>query len=249
MAYLYYADRVYQLPLSLIGVSLGVVLLPSLVKAFQNDDNAGITYLLSRAIEFAAFSTLPAVVALIIIPHDIVATLFETGKFTARDTHFTATILMIYGFGLPAFIGIKLFSSAYYATHDTKTPMIYASWSIVIDIIVVLSLLPFFKFYAIPIAGISAGWFNVVMLIRGLRQKKSVTLDKNIHYIIGKIIICCLIMAVFLVFFKYYCVGNVLSDNRTSKVMMIFLAMIIYFGCCYIFQIFPRSAFKKFLKK
>jgi putative peptidoglycan lipid II flippase len=249
MAYLYYADRIYQLPLSLIGVSLGIVLLPNLTKAFQNDNHSQITDLLSRAIEFATFSTLPAVFALVIIPHDIVAVLFETGKFTTNDTHFTAIILMIYGFGLPAFIGIKLFSSAYYARHDTKTPMIYATWSIGIDIFVALSLLPFFKFYAIPIAGITAGWFNVIMLITGLKQKQAISFDNTLLYVIGKIMICCFIMGLFLVFFKYYLIGTILSDNRLNKIILIFLGMLVYFMACYSFKIFPRSMFKKFLKR
>lgn len=249
MAYLYYADRVYQLPLSLIGVSLGVVLLPNLVKAFQDNDNAKITDLLSKSLEFAAFSTLPAVFALVVIPDDIVATLFQSGKFTAQDTHFTATILMIYGFGLPAFIGIKLFSSAYYANHDTKTPMIYATWSIAIDIIVALSLLPFLKFYAIPLAGIAAGWFNVLMLVYGLKTKKSMRLNNDIFYFIGKIIICCLIMTVFLIGTKYYIFDNVIVNSRFTKVLMILCGMLVYFYACYGLKIFPKATFRKFLKR
>jgi putative peptidoglycan lipid II flippase len=248
MAYLYYADRVYQLPLSLIGVSLGVVLLPNLVKAFQNDDNTQISNLLSQATEFAAFSTLPAMFALIIIPHDIVAVLFQSGKFTAQDTHFTAIILMIYGFGLPAFIAIKIFSSAYYATHNTKTPMIYASWSIAIDIIVALSLLPFFKFYAIPIAGICAGWFNALMLFTGLRHKQSFIISPKTYKAIGKIILCCLLMTGVLIVSKYYILGNLIVYNRFTMTLMITIGMTSYFGFCYVFCVFPRFGFKKRLE-
>lgn len=249
MAYLYYADRVYQLPLSLIGVSLGVVLLPNLVKSFQSHDSQAITHLLSRAIEFASFSTLPAVFALIFISEEIVATLFETGKFTALDTHYTATILMIYGFGLPAFIGIKLFTSPYYANHDTKTPMIFASWSILVDIVMALSLLSSFKFYAIPIAGISAGWFNFLMLLRGLYKRKAISIEAILYKKIGKIIICCFFMVFYLLIFKHYILSDTHLDNRLSKIIMIISAMFVYLGACYIFQVFPRSVFKKFLKK
>lgn len=242
MAYLYYADRVYQLPLSLIGVSLGVVLLPSLVKAFQNNDQHGITHLLSKALEFATLSTLPAVIALILIPYDIVATLFESGKFTADNTAFTANILRIYGFGLPAFIAIKLLSPSYYANHDTKTPMIYASWSILVDIIVAISLLPFIQFYAIPVAGVTAGWFNALCLLHGLHKKQSLTLLSTTYKTLAKIVICCVIMAVFLIFFKQYVLSSMMPHSRLGTVIMIISSMVVYFGACYMLEVFPRGA-------
>ena len=249
MAYLYYADRVYQLPLSLIGVSLGIVLLPNLVKAFQNDDTKGITHLLSKALEFAAFSTLPAVFALVLIPQEIVAILFESGKFTAQDSHFTATILMIYGLGLPAFIAIKLLSPAYYARHDTKTPMKYAGLSILVDIIVALSLLPTMQFYAIPLAGITAGWFNALLLLRGLLKKQSLTIETVTYKIIAKIIICCVLMSAFLMIFKYYLLGHVIEHNRFNMIIMIIFGMISYFGLCYAIAVFPRAGLKAYFRK
>ncbi|MFT6071604.1 MAG: putative peptidoglycan lipid II flippase [Alphaproteobacteria bacterium] len=249
MAYLYYADRIYQLPLSLIGVSLGIVLLPSLIKSYQNNALDDAKNLLARAMEFAAFSTFPAIFALMIIPDNIVKILFETGAFTAQDTQATALILSIYGFGLPAFIGIKLFSPAYYANHDTKTPMIYATWSIVINIILSFALFPIMKFYAIPTASIIAGWFNVLALSIGLYRQKMLIFSPQTMLVIKKIILSCFIMSLFLGIFKYYLLTYFGTYQRIGMVLMIIFGMALYFVACYATAIFPRSLIKTYLKK
>jgi putative peptidoglycan lipid II flippase len=249
MAYLYYADRIYQLPLSLIGVSLSIVLLPNLVKSFQNNDTEQIKNLLSRSIEFACFCVFPATCALIVIPNFIVGFLFQTGKFTADDTQITGLILLIYGIGLPAFIGIKLFSPAYYARHDTKTPMIYASWSIFINIVFSFILFPLIGFYAIPVASIIAGWLNFLQLFFGLYKLNIVIISKNTKLIILKILVACLIMIFFLLICKYFILPNIHYYQRLAMFFIMLFGMIIYFILTSYLNVFSPTIIKKYLKK
>ena len=107
MAYLYYADRIYQLPLGVVGVTLGIVLLPSLVQKISQNNHKDAKELILRATEFAFLLTLPASFALWFIPEDIIRLLFEYGAFNKDDTANIAPALMLYGFGLPAFILLK----------------------------------------------------------------------------------------------------------------------------------------------
>jgi len=249
MAYLYYADRIYQLPLSLIGVSLGIVLLPSLVKSLEKKEVDQAKNLMAKAIEFAAFSTLPALFALLIIPENIVYVLFQSGAFTLKDTTETAIILSIYGLGLPAFIGIKLFSPAYYANHDTKTPMIYANWSIVINIVLSIGLFKWLNFYAIALASIIAGWTNCFFLSKGLLYKNMVSLTTQTKLVIIKIIAACMGMSLFLWITKTYILIYLDLYNRLGMILMILGAMICYFSCAYLLAVFPKSLIKQYLKK
>ncbi len=127
---LYYADRIYQLPLGVVGVAIGIVLLPELARRLRSGDSAGAQDGQNRALEFALLLTLPAAVALIVIPGPITNVLFERGAFTPEDATRTARALMAFGFGLPAFVLVKVFSPGYFAQEDTVTPLRYAGTSI-----------------------------------------------------------------------------------------------------------------------
>ena len=104
VAWLSYADRLYQLPLGLVGVAIGVVLLPDLSRKLQASDEAGAQSAFNRANEFSLALTLPAAVALVAIPLPLVSVLFERGAFSATDSTATAAAVAIYGLGLPAFV-------------------------------------------------------------------------------------------------------------------------------------------------
>jgi putative peptidoglycan lipid II flippase len=100
ISFLYYADRLNQLPLSMVGIAVGTALLPMLSKALATDNQAESKDLFNRSLRILFFCGLPAAVALLIIPYQMVTTLFEHGKFTASDTLQTSYVLMGYGIGL-----------------------------------------------------------------------------------------------------------------------------------------------------
>jgi len=164
VSWLYYADRVYQLPLGVIGIAIGIVLLPDLARRLRAADAAGAMWAQNRALEFAMLLTLPAAVALIAIPGPIIETLFERGAFTAADTHNTQMALAAFAVGLPAFVLVKVFSPGFFAREDTVTPMRYAVVGIAVNITGSLILFYQIGFVGIAIATSAAAWVNAGLL-------------------------------------------------------------------------------------
>ncbi|MFT5000033.1 MAG: putative peptidoglycan lipid II flippase, partial [Planctomycetota bacterium] len=133
IAWLNYADRLYQLPLGVVGIAIGVVLLPDLSRKLRGKDDAGARDAVNRAAEFSLALTLPAAVALIVIPLPLVSVLFQRGAFSASDAAMTAQALAIYGMGLPAFVLHKVLQPLYFAREDTKRPFYYALVAMIIN--------------------------------------------------------------------------------------------------------------------
>ena len=121
VSHLYYADRVYELPLAIVGIAIGVVLLPDVSRHLRAGNHAAVMDSQNRSLEFALLLTIPAAVALAVVPTEIVKGLFERGAFTARDTPATAYALAIFALGLPSFVLIKVFSSP--PTLRARTPL------------------------------------------------------------------------------------------------------------------------------
>ena len=101
VSFLYYADRINQLPLGMVGIAIGVVLLPTLSRHLAEEDEAGAMASQNRSLEFALLLTLPATVALVMIPKPIIQVLFQHGSFTAADTIQVSAALAAYACGLP----------------------------------------------------------------------------------------------------------------------------------------------------
>lgn len=176
VSYLYYADRLYQLPLGIVGVAVGVVLLPELVRNLRDGDRTAVMDSQNRSLEFALMWTLPAAVALLLAAEPIIRVLFERGAFTPADTPATAWALAAFAIGLPAFVLIKVLQPAFFAREDTRTPMRFAGMNLTVN--VALSLILFFAFRSIgwmPHVGIAlatsiAGWVNTWLLWRHLSK-------------------------------------------------------------------------------
>ncbi len=180
-ALIYFADRLYQLPLGIIGIALGVALVPALSRRLRAGDDPGAKDALNRAIEIAALFTAPAVAALIAAPDFWIKALFEHGAFTAEDTRRTGQALLAFAFGLPAFIAIKVLAPGFFARENTRTPMVYASLSAVLNIIVGVTLFFLMGFVGLALATSLAGWFNAVMLARTLRKDGLLVLDDGVR--------------------------------------------------------------------
>jgi len=158
IAWLSYADRLYQLPLGVVGVAVGVVLLPNLSRHLQAGDAAAGQGALSRATEFALGLTVPAAVALAVIPTSLVSVLFERGAFEAQDTAQTAKAVAIYGLGLPAFVLQKVWQPIYFAREDTKRPFYFALAAMVVNAVLAIGLIPWIGFLSAAIAASVSAW-------------------------------------------------------------------------------------------
>jgi putative peptidoglycan lipid II flippase len=163
-SWLYYADRLYQLPLGVIGVAIGVVLLPDLTRRLRSDDPDSAIHTQNRAFEFAMALTLPAAVALMVIPFTIVRILFERGAFTAADTEATGLALAAFAAGLPAFVAIKVFQPSYFAREDTRTPTIQGGISVAVNVAGSLALFPWYGHVGIAASTALAALVNAIML-------------------------------------------------------------------------------------
>lgn len=169
VAWLSYADRLYQLPLGVVGIAIGIVLLPDLSRRLKSGDGSGGRDAINRATELTLALTLPAAVALVVIPTEIVRVLFERGAFVASDTWPTALAVAVYGAGLPAFVMQKVISPLYYAREDTRSPFRFAVHAMVVNAVVALGLAPFIGFIAAALGTTIAGWLMLWQLWRGTR--------------------------------------------------------------------------------
>jgi putative peptidoglycan lipid II flippase len=177
VSWLYYADRLFQLPLGVIGVAIGVVLLPDLSHKLRLGDREAVIRSENRALEFALLLTLPAAVALFVAAKPIMRVLFEHGAFTAVDARATASMLAALALGLPAYVLIKVLHPSFFAREDTKTPMLYAGISMAANAMLSVTLFVVVGATGIAIAATLAGWLKVALLIAKLRERGEFALD------------------------------------------------------------------------
>ncbi len=164
VSYLYYADRINQLPLGIVGIAIGVVLLPELSQKLNNGEVRAAMASHNRSLEFALLLTLPAAAALCAVPGPIIEVLFQRGAFHASDTKAVALALAAFAVGLPASVLIRVFLPGFFAREDTRTPMIYAGISASVNIIGSISLFFVLGHVGIAIATSLAAWTNAILL-------------------------------------------------------------------------------------
>jgi putative peptidoglycan lipid II flippase len=167
VSWLSYADRLYQLPLGVVGVAIGVVLLPELSRRVRAGDHESVRDAMNRAAEFALLLTLPAAVALLAIPGEIAAGLFERGAFTRADTDAVAAAIALYALGLPSFVLQKVVQPAFFAREDMVSPLRYAAVAVGVNTAIALIGAPVFGWLAIPFGTTVAGWLHLWLLWRG----------------------------------------------------------------------------------
>ena len=194
-SYLYYADRLYQLPLGVIGVAIGVVLLPTLSRRLRVNDEAGALDAKNRALEFSLFLTLPAAAALIVIGGPILRTVFQHGAFTAEDTAAVAPAVAAFALGLPAYSLTKVFQPGFYARGDTRTPMVFALISVMVNIIGSVSMSYFIGHAGIALATSIAAWTNAGQLFFRLRRLGHFHFDESASTRLPLMVLSTLIMA------------------------------------------------------
>jgi putative peptidoglycan lipid II flippase len=171
VSYLYYADRLNQLPLGVVGIAVGTAILPSLSRQVRLGHLSDAVATQNRGIELAALLTLPAAIALGVLATPILSALFERGAFGSTDTAATAAALAAYAAGLPAFVLIKVLAPAFFARHDTATPVKVAVAAMAVNLCLTLALMQFLAHVGIALATTMAGWLNALTLLAVLIRR------------------------------------------------------------------------------
>jgi putative peptidoglycan lipid II flippase len=199
VSYLYYADRLNQLPLGLIGTAVGTALLPKLAQNLAAQQMKSATHLFNRALEWTLVLTMPAAVALGLIAEPIIAVLFERGEFTAEASRATAAALKAYAVGLPAFVLVKVLSTALYAQENTKTPVKITLVCAALNVVLCLVLIAPLQHAGIALATAIAGWVQAGILFYFIERKNDLEFDDTFKRNAQLTVIACVIMGVLLV--------------------------------------------------
>lgn len=170
LSWLFIADRLYQLPLGVVGIAVGIVLLPDLSRRLRAGDHDGAQNALSRAGEFSLLLTLPSMVAFVVIPLPLISVLYERGATDAADVKAISLAVAIYGVGLPSFVLQKVLQPLYFAREDTRTPFRFALVAMIINAGVAIGLKPIVGWVSPAIAASVAGWSMVFLLWWGTRH-------------------------------------------------------------------------------
>ncbi len=253
ISHIYYADRLNQLPLAIFGIALGIVLLPSLSKAIKQSDLETTNNIQNRSIEFSLLISLPSAIGLFILAEPIIHILFERGAFVPGDTFYTAKVLSYFALGLPAYIIIKVLVSCFFAREDTKTPLYISIVSVITNVILSLLLIGSMREMGIAVATAISAWVNALLLYVFLAIRSHIKFDdllvrNSIKILLSSFLLFVGISVLNGVFFTNISSNSVLL-NSALLLLMIFLAIIIYFGLVIMLKVLSVNQLREYLKK
>lgn len=168
---LYYADRINQLPIGVVGIAVGTVLLPEMARRLAAGDDAGAAHAQARCVELAALLGIPFMAAALMVPDLTMRALFARGAFTVADAADAAATLRAYSFGLIAFLVVRAFIAPFHARGDTRTPMIASLSAVALNVALKFALMGTFAQVGLAFATAVGGWINVGLLILFARQR------------------------------------------------------------------------------
>ncbi|WP_375286289.1 murein biosynthesis integral membrane protein MurJ [Sphingomonas sp.] len=252
VSYIYFADRLNQLPLGLIGIGLGTVLLPTISRQLGAGEEARAMETQNRGLELALFLTLPATVALIVAGQPIVAALFQHGKFVADDTLFTAQALAAFSVGLPSYILVKVLTPGFYARSDTRTPVRYATISMAVNLALNLALIMPLRHMGPPLATALASTVNVWLLWRALVRRGEFVADAQLKRRTWRLTLAALAMGAALWFaldlFRPYTTGGSLQ-RWGAMFVLVGAGCVVYLAASVLLGAFRLSDARRLIRR
>ncbi|MBF0455043.1 MAG: murein biosynthesis integral membrane protein MurJ [Magnetococcales bacterium] len=198
ISYLYYADRLVEFPLGLIGIAMGTAILPALSAKAAGGDRQGLCHDLDFGLRLVLMINIPATVGLVVLREPILSLLFERGAFDENATYLTAQALLAYGLGLTAFSAIKVLAPAFYAMKDTRTPVriaiICMSSNMVLNVLLMIPL----QHVGLALATTLSAFLNAFLLLRGLDKKVGYRIGRKFMITMGKTAIASGLLWIFL---------------------------------------------------
>ncbi len=252
ISYLYYADRIYEMPIGVIGVAVGTALLPTLSKHARAGDKDAVIADTNQALMLLTLFGLPAAVALATIATPIIQIVFERGAFLAADTKMVVPALIIYCFGLPAYLALKVFTSSFYAEQNTKTPMKVAVFCMGINFLINFIFIEHFGYLTLAASSVFSAWLNVTITGALLYKQGNFRPDRKLMIFILKSGFSCTIMALVL----YYCALPLRDyfmgsswQKALSGCLLISVGGGVYFACLFASRAAKPEQIFKILKK
>lgn len=228
VSWLYYADRLMELPLGMFGIAIGTVILPSLSKKYAQEEKDSFSHTLNWALKLVIFLGLPSAVALAVLSNEILCSLFQYGKFSWFDVQMSAQSLVAYSLGILAFMLVKVLAPGYFARQDTKTPVKSAVIAMIVNMILSFSLMWPLQHVGLALATSLAGWLNALQLWFGLIKNGALKMESGWFHFVFKLILAAFLMAVVLAFSS-----PELERWRDASLYMrlFFLSGLVFLGC------------------
>jgi len=251
VSYLEYADRLNQLPLSVIGIAMGTALLPLLSKQIRLGNHEQATSTQNLALEYALTLAMPATIGLFSLSYPIIETVFGWGKLTPYELRQIAYTLDAFSLGLPAYILVKIFSTIFFAHHNTKTPVIVAGLAVIFNLILNLSLYKEYAHVGLAFSTALSAWFNALILMLLLFSKKYLKFNRRFKFFVPKLCLVSLVCAGSLYILQSLIWSKVdvtKLESVISLILLVILTAIIYLLACFITGIY-KIADLKFMKK
>jgi putative peptidoglycan lipid II flippase len=252
VSYIYAADRLNQLPLGLIGIGLGTVLLPTISRMLGAGREAEAMETQNRGMELALLLTLPATVALIVCGQPIAAALFQHGKFTAANSFYTAQALAAFSIGLPSYILVKVLTPGFYARADTRTPVRFATWSMLVNLVLNLILIWPLQHMGPPLATAIASTVNVALLYRTLSKRGHFVADAQLRRRAWRMAVAALLMGVAMALlnerFQPYVTGSSL-ERWGALIILVATGMLVYAVATFATGAFRLADIKRLVRR
>ncbi len=252
ISYLYYADRVYQLPLALIGIAIGIAMLPSISSKIKSDSFEKIQASIEQTLIYSLLFAIPASLGVFALSEQIITVLFERGEFDETSSLFTAKALKFYSLGLVAFILMKIYSPIFFAYENAKPTMYITAINLVINTLLSIILFIYIGFVGIPIATSISAWISVIFMNLYLKKYNYYQISKKIILPVVIIIIAAFIMCLYLFLLKNYLsiFVNLTQDHDIIFLLFSVLSSILlYFILVSFYKPFKYSEIKKILQK
>jgi putative peptidoglycan lipid II flippase len=228
-----YADRLNQLPLGIVGTALGTAILPSISKYIGHDQPDEANKVQNQALDLAMLLTLPAAIALAVIGIPIVSLVYRHGEFTPQDAIITGNTLALFALGLPAYVLVKVFTPAFFARKDTRTPLMIALIVLAVNVALNIALVGPFGLYGLAAALMMTAWLNCALLYGVLRKRDHFKLDGGVASRVSRQLVAALAMGAVLYFGNQMLAGFA-SASKIGQLLVPLLLVgiggIVYFG-------------------
>ena len=250
VSFLYYADRLNQLPLSIFGIAMGTALLPALSRQLRGGEMEKATHTQTIALNFSLSIALPAAVGLILLAHPIIKTIYGMAP---ADNYATAKALMAFSLGIPAYILSKIFVASFFARQDTKTPVITGAIAIGCNLVFTLLLIGTFAHVGLALATTLSAWVNVSLLYGLLHYRRWYQIPLASLQLLGKVVISCLFMTGLVLQLEAKLASSGLSHMKGGNIICLLVLIIcgvaVFLGTGYGLGIINSGMIKKALKK